>query len=150
MTILQAIEQANTTADVRNFAFANIAEFNAFIDSFNHLDYPVHVLQPFTTTQIWLSGRVKNTVTLNGWFLKRIDSDTTNFRAKKIEEDHLQPMRAKCMAFIKALLHTNDNTVIDPEVNEVLVTIRPEYALLATRAFGVSYTLTLPVIEGVC
>jgi len=150
MTILQAIERANSLANIPNFSFANLAEFNSFMDTFNHIDYPCHVLEPFTTTQVWLNGRVKTTVTLNGWMLKRIDSDTTNFRSAKIEETHLQPMREKAMAFIKQLLHDEDTVMVDPEVDTITVTIRPEYALLPARVFGVSYTLTLPVVEGIC
>ncbi len=150
MTILQAIQRANDLADIRNFNFANIAEFNSFMDTFTHLDYPAHVLEPFTTTQVWLNGRIKTTVSLNGWMLKRIDTDTTNFRSAKIEESHLQPMRETAMAFIKQLLHDEDTFVVDPEVDEITVTIKPEYALLPARVFGVSYNLTLPVVEGIC
>lgn len=150
MTILQAIQRANNLADIRNFNFANLAEFNSFMDTFNHLDYPCHVLEPFTTVQTWKNGRVNTMVTLNGWVVKRIDTDTTNFRSAKIEEDHLQPMREKCMAFIKELLHDEDTVMVDPEVDEIQVTIKPEYALLPARVFGVSYTLTLPVVEGIC
>lgn len=150
MTILQAIQRANNLADIRNFSFANLAEFNSFMDTFTHLDYPCHVVEPFTTSQIWLNGRVKTTVAINGWMVKRIDTDTTNFRSAKIEEEHLQPMREKCMAFIKELLHDDDTVLVDPEVNEISVTIKPEYALLPARVFGVSYSLVLPVVEGIC
>lgn len=150
MTILEAIELGNSQAGVKSFAFANISEFNEFMHSFESLDYPCHVVQPLTTSVAFLSGRTKTSVTVNGWFLKRINQDTTNFRSAKIESDHMEPMRALCKRFIKYLLQSSDIDIIDPEVDSIVCTIRPEYAFLPARLFGVSYTLTLPVVESIC
>jgi len=151
MTILQAIENANTTAGIRNFRFANIAEFNSFMDSFKFEDYPMHVVEPFTTPGIWLNGRMKATIPLRGWILKRIPQDTVNYRSKQIEELHLAPMRAYAKAFIKAILSSEEaDDIIDPEVEEVSFTIKPEYAFLPVQSFGVSYTLNLPIKESIC
>lgn len=150
MTILEAIQTANAKAGVTNFNFADISEFNAYMDSFNHLDYPAHVVSPFSTSVNWLNGRTKTTVTIQGWFLKRLSSDTTNFRSIKVEEIYLQPMREKCKLFLKHLMQDDDVFVVDPEVDSIICNIKPEYALLPARVFGVSYTLTLPVVESIC
>lgn len=151
MTILEHIEQANDAAQIRSFRFARIDEFNAFMQSFTFNDYPCNVLEPFTTSGVWLNGRTKTTVPMRGWVLKRINQDTTNFRTASVESEHLAPMRDLAKAFIKNLLSSTDaEDVVDPEVEEVSFTIRPEYAFLADHLFGVSYTINLPVREGIC
>lgn len=151
MTILELIEQANTTADIRQFRFARIDEVNAFMDSFTFNSYPCHVVEPFTTSVTWLNGRTKTAVQINGWVLKRIPQDTVNFKTKEVEELHLSPMREKCKAFVKALLHSDDaEDMIDPEVDQITASIKPEYGFLSAHLFGVSYQLTLPVRENIC
>jgi len=153
MTILEAIQQANTAVGIgiKQFQFADLTEFNAFNKSFETGLYPCHVMEPFTTSGVWLNGRVKLTVPLRGWILKPIPKDSTNFRKIELESLYLEPMRALAKSFIKNLLSSDEaDDVIDPEVDDVPFTIRPEYAFLADHLFGVSYTIQLPVREGIC
>jgi len=153
MTILEQIQQANDAIGigVKQFRFADISEFNQFNLSFVFEDYPCHVVQPFTTSGVWLNGRTKTTVPINGWFLRRIATDTVNFRAAEIESNYMQPMRELAKAFIKNILSSSEaDDLVDPEVDEVGFTIRPEYAFLKDHLFGVSYTIHLPVREGIC
>lgn len=153
MTILEHVEQANDAvgSGIKRFHFANISEFNAFMTSFTSGDFPCHVMEPFTVTGRWLNGRTRDTVPLNGWILKVISQDTVNWRSSQVESLHLEPMRALARAFIKALLSSDDaQDVVDPEVDEVPYTIKPEYAFLSSNLFGVSYTVQLPVRQGIC
>ncbi len=151
MKILELIQEANTRADIRTFSFANIAEFNSFMKSFTELDYPANVVEPFQTNLTWLNGRTKTVVNINGWVLKRIDTNTFNFRTAQVEELHLEPMRAKAKLFLKYLMSSESaEDIIDPEVDGITSTIKPEYAFLPSRLFGVSYTIQLPVIEKIC
>lgn len=153
MTILEHIQQANDAVGIgiKQFRFARMDEFNAFQGSFTSGDYPCHVMEPFTTVGTWLNGRARLTVPINGWMLKKLNQDTVNWRSAEIESQHLEPMRALAKAFIKALLSSDDaEDVVDPEVDEVQFTIKPEYMLLSSQLFGVSYTVQLPVRERIC
>lgn len=147
MTILQALQQANNEADIPTLAFANIQEFNAFMDSFNYDDYPVNIVVPFTSNGTTLNGRRKAIIPLQGWVLRRIPEEPLDVRSVAAEHDYIAPMRAKAVKFIAKLLETD---VIDPEVEGVTDTIRSEYAFLANHLFGVSYTVNVPVVESVC
>lgn len=144
MTLLQAIEQANIAAEIRTFRFANIREFQAFMDTFNELEYPCHVVVPFTNNGVWLNGRRKAVVPLQGWVLTRIEEDTSNFRSREVEERYLEPMRMMCKQFLYELINSD---IIDAEVNEITDTIRPEYAFLTANLFGVSYQVNIPIAE---
>lgn len=147
MTILEAIQEASNEADIPTLAFANIREFNAFMDSFNYDDYPVNIVVPFTSNGTTLNGRRKAIIPLQGWVLRRIPEEPLDVRSVSAEHDYIAPMRAKAVKFIAKLLETD---VIDPEVDGVTDTIRSEYAFLANHLFGVSYTVNVPVVESVC
>jgi hypothetical protein len=147
ITIVDCLEEANEAAHIKSFSFANIAEFNAFIESFNFSDFPANVVVPFTINGVFTNNRTKQVVPLQGWVLKRIDDDTVNVRTAKAERDHIQPMREKAISFLRAILDTD---MIDPEVENVSYTVRAEYAFLNQRLFGVSYTMNVPVMENIC
>lgn len=147
MTILEAIEQANETVGIRSFRFANLSEFNKFLESFEFEDYPCHVVVPFETRQEWYNNRIYNVAVIQGWVLKRIDEDTTNFKAAEIEALHIAPMRAKAKNLIREMVESD---VTNPEVERVTSSIKPEYGQLTASLFGVSYTLNWPIAEGIC
>jgi hypothetical protein len=146
-TILDAIKEANDEAEIPTLAFANIREFNAFMDSFNYSDYPVNIVVPFTSNGTHIGGRRKAVIPLQGWVLRRIPEDPLDLRSVKAEMEYIQPMRAKAIRFISKLLDTD---VIDPEIESVTDSIRSEYAFLAAHLFGVSYTVNIPVVEITC
>lgn len=153
LTILEHIQLANDAVGIpiKQFRFADLREFNAFNKSFTFENYPCHVMEPFSTGGLWLNGRTKTTVPLRGWILKRIPQDTVNFRTMDVEELHIKPMRDIAKAFIKNILssdHAED--IVDPEVDAVQWSIKPEYGLIAEHLFGVSYTINLPVRESIC
>jgi hypothetical protein len=147
VTILQAAQEANTAAGIRNFAFANLTEFNSFKDGFNELEYPINVMVPFTVNSQFLSRGIKNSVIIRGWVLTRLREDTNDFRSLKIEPDYINPMRVLAMTFVRRLL---DSDVIDSEVENVNATFVPEYQFLDSHLFGVSYSLTLPTKAHIC
>lgn len=147
MTILEAIEDANEAAEIRSFRFANFDEYNKFLESFTFEDYPCNVIVPVETRQEWLNNRVHNVAVIQGWMLRRIDTDTNVIKTREAEVQFVQPMRQLAMKFIRRLL---DSDIIDPEVERVTSNIKPEYGQLSARLFGVSYTLNLPIAESVC
>lgn len=148
MTILEAIEEANSSADIRNFKFARLDEWNSFIDSFEFQDYPAHLLVPFDVPFTFKDPKRHSVIPLQGWILTRISEDADDFRTSKVESVYLEPMRQIAFKFLKYLQRTSiiddDGTVT---INGV---IKPEYGFLSTRLFGVSYTINLPIIQGVC
>lgn len=147
MTILEALTEANDTAKIRTMAFANIAEFNSFQDSFTFQDYPANVIVPPSISGTRTNNRNKAVVALQGWVIQRIPEDTDNYRSIKIEETYMKPMREKAIKFINALLDTD---IIDPEVENISWTVRPEYMWLPNHLFGVSYTVNIPINTIVC
>jgi len=149
MTVLTAIEQANHDAGIRTLSFANIREFQSFMDSFLFQEWPVNVVVPFTVngTNNLQNGIRKSTVSLQGWVLTRVEEDPNDYRSKAMEEKYLEPMRKLAKTFIKRLLESD---IIDPQVQTVSDTITPEYGFLNAKTFGVSYSLQLPVVDNVC
>ena len=148
MTVLAAIQEANTAAGIETLSFANIKEFQAFMDSFKFADYPVNIVLPFTSNGTTLGNGIrKATIPLNGWVLTRIAEDTNDFRSLAVETAYLEPMRILAITFIKSLLATD---IIDNERLPVSDVIRPEYVFLEAHLFGVGYTVNLPIIQNVC
>lgn len=148
MTFLDAIEEANAEAAIHTLAFANIKEFQSFLDSFNFEDFPVNVVVPFTDNGTHTGGRRQGTIPLQGWVLTRISDEPLDLRSRKAEHDYIQPMRRLAKKFINKLLDTD---VIDPERSDgVSDSIRPEYAFLSAHLFGVSYTCSIPIEENIC
>lgn len=148
-TILQALEQANSDAEIRTFAFADIREFNSFNDSFKFEEYPVNVVLPFS-----ISGNlnqdqvaVKQVVAINGWILTRISEDTNDVRKKDLEAKYMEPMRHLAKLFMKSLAESD---IVDSEVTQLAYTIRPEYYFLKDHLFGCNYTINLPIQARVC
>lgn len=147
MTILEAVDEANEAAAITTLAFANIREFSEFVDSFNFSDYPVNIVVPFTSNGTHTGGLRKAVVPLQGWVLTRVTEEPLDLRSLAAETAYIQPMRTLAAKFISKLLQTD---VIDPEVENVTDSIRPEYAFLAAHLFGVSYTVNLPIVENQC
>ena len=147
MTLLQAIQTANTNAGINAFSFANIQEFQSFMDSFGFTTYPEHIVVPYQFNGSRENGRNNVVVPLQGWVVRRIPEDTNDYRTADIETLYMAPMRVLAIKFINSLL---DTTVIDPEVEKVTWTVRPEYMFLSSHVFGVGYTVNLPILESVC
>ena len=147
-TLLQAVEWSNQQAGIKpgSFQFARLDSWNEFKDSFNFNDYPAHVTMPWETKMVWLNGRVKSVMNMEGWIITRVPQKATDYKEKKMEELYLQPMRVIAKSFIRNLL---DCEIIDQEVTPVNVTITPEYMWLDANLFGVSYKASIPVLEQV-
>lgn len=149
MTILEAIQEAHAAAGIApaSLAFAQLQEFNSFMDSFQFSDYPVNVVVPVGIRGTFMNNRVKDIATVRGWMLTRISEDTNNFRSVQIEPVYINPMRVLAKRFLRQLLETD---IIDPEVEPVTYTIDPEYMFLTAHLFGVSYSISLPLRDNVC
>lgn len=147
-TVLEALLEATDSAGIGTFRFANITEFQSFLDSFEYSDYPINVVIPFTSQGTTINGRRKSIVTIEGWVLRRISEDTNDFRTEAVETAYLQALRTLAIKFLLALQQTD---IIDTDNNaSVRDTIRPEYAFLNAHLFGVSYSIQLPVVESAC
>ncbi len=149
MTILEAIQEASSLTDVVGLSFANIQEFNSFKDSFVFDDYPRNVLTPFTVNSTFpsITPRVKKTVLLQGWIITRISEDTNDWRSLLMESQYISPMREIAEKFVRQLLNSD---IVDPEAGDVTVRILPEYMWLNDHLFGVSYSVTIPLVSTVC
>lgn len=147
MSILDAIEEANTNAGIKHLSFAQLQEFNAFKDSFTFLEYPRNVVVPYALRGVIKNNRKKKIIPLQGWVLTRLRQDTNDFRSLEIEPDYIQPMRALAEKFIVQLLETD---VTDSEQEDVSYSINPEYMFLDAHLFGVSYTVNWPVHGKIC
>lgn len=147
MTILQAIQESNTEAGIKNLSFANLQEFNAFKEGFNFHDWPQNVLVPYDLQGRLMNNRKKKILIIQGWVLTRITEDTNDWRSVKLEEKYIQPMRALAEKFIVQLASKD---IVDPEEEVVNYTIKREYMFLDNHVFGVSYSLNLPVGAKIC
>ena len=149
MTILEAVEQANTEAGIRTLSFANLQEFQSFMDSFTFQEWPVNILVPFTVngTTNMATGIRNASVSLQGWILTRVTEDPNDYRTRKMEATYLNPMRTLAKKFIKEMINSD---IVDRNVSTISDTITPEYKFLNAQTFGVSYTLNLPIRDNVC
>lgn len=147
MTILEAIQEANINAKVKHLSFANLQEFNSFMDTFNELEYPHNVVVPFSLNGTFLNNRVKDVVILQGWMLTRLQEDTNDWRSVKLEPDYISPMRVLAKKFLINLLNSD---LTDSEVENVTYSIRAEYMFLSAHLFGVSYTMNWPINSKIC
>lgn len=145
-TIIQAVKKANLDAGIRNFSYARIDEFSAFMESFKELDYPRNIIVPIETRGTWAkAGQYNRIAVIQGWMLTRIKSDTSELRTAAAEEVYIEPMRQLAKAFLSNLTECD---IVDPEEENISDTIKPEYAFLSSGLFGVSYSMNLPVTEG--
>lgn len=149
MSVLTALQTANTQAGITGLSFANLQEFNSFMDSFNFTDYPRNIVVPFDLDGEFLNNRAKTTILIRGWILTRINQDTNDWRSLDLESLYIDPMRTLAMKFIKSLLNSEEIT-IDPEVERVRFHVKPEYMFLHAHLFGVSYSVNLPGVDRVC
>ncbi len=147
ITVLQAIQEANTAAGITTLAYANSQEFKAFMDKFAFTDYPVNLVLPFTVNGSILNGRTKDTITITGYVWKRVPEDGNDWRTLSVETSYIDPMRTLAKKFLKGLLDTD---IVDPEVEAVGYTTSPEYAETSSHLFGVKYTIQLPTVLNVC
>lgn len=149
ITIIEAATLANTQAGIRTMSFANLQEFQAFMDSFNFVEYPINVIVPFTVngTTNMNTGMRKAVVPLQGWVLTRVEEEQEDYRTKAMEIKYLNPMRILAKKFLKNLYNTE---IIDPETTSITDSIRPEYMFLNAKTFGVSYNANVPVRDNVC
>lgn len=148
MTLLQAVQEANELAFALpdRLAFANLTEFNSFVDSFTFPEYPINLVIPFTVNSEFIPPFTKDTAIIRGYMLTRIEQDTNDWRSPEIETLYIQPMRDLVKQFVKNLLLTE---VIDNSRNATL-SMSPEYMFLHPHLFGVMYSINLPVIQKVC
>jgi len=147
LSILEELQLANTAAKVKDLSFANLQEFNSFMDSFTFLEYPRNVVVPFSLNGTFVANRVKDVIPLQGWMLTRIREDTNDWRSVKLEPDYIAPMRSLARTFLIKLL---DSDLTDPEVNNVTYSITPEFMFLSSHLFGVSYRMNWPVVGKLC
>ena len=147
MSILEAIELANTDAGIRGLSFANLQEFNAFMDSFNFEDWPRNIVVPPVVNGTFNGIKAAETLVLRGWVLKRIPEDTNDWRSVKLEPDYISPMRDFARKFIRRML---DSGIVDVERDPVTYSITPEYMFLSSHLFGVSYQAQIPIMKNVC
>jgi len=146
-TVLQAIQEANTSAGITTLSYANSQEFKAFMDKFAYSEYPVNLVMPLTVSGTFLNGRTKDTVTITGYVWRRVPEDGNDWRSLPVETAYIDPMRVLAKKFIKALLNTD---IVDPELEAVGYTTSPEYAETSSQLFGVKYTVQLPTNLNVC
>lgn len=148
MTILEAIQQAsNDTTGIVGLSFANLQEFNAFKQSFDYQDWPRNIVIPPTVTGEYRNNRLKLTLQLRGWILRRIAEDTNDWRSVQLEPVYINPMRMLAFSFVRKMLNTD---FIDPEREIASITVTPEYMFLDNHVFGVSYQANIPILSHVC
>ena len=148
-TILETVEDANVTAGIRTLSFANLREFQSFMESFTFQEWPINILVPFTVngTTNMSTGIRKASVSLQGWVLTRVKIDPNDYRTRAMEATYLNPMRTLAKKFIKAMINSD---IVDRDVDTISDTITPEYKFLNGLTFGVSYVLNLPIRDNVC
>lgn len=148
MSILETIKQASTDAGFKGLSFANLQEFNAFMDSFTFLEYPRNVVVPFNLTGTFgQQGKKNKVLQLQGWALTRIAEDTNDWRSIDLEPKYIQPMRDLAEKFMASLVNSD---IINPEAVDISYSIKTEYMFLAAHLFGVSYTINLPISGRIC
>jgi hypothetical protein len=149
MTILEAIEDANTNAGITTLVFARtLAEFNEVIESFNFSDYPINVVIILRNNgRHTSSGRRKGAIRLDGYVLTRVSEEPLELRTRKAEHDYIQPMRTKAISFLTELIKSD---ITDPEEEVINDSVDSVYGFLSSHTFGVTYTITLPIVEQTC
>ena len=147
MTILEAIQLSTTDAGIRELSFANLQEFNSFMDSFNFEDWPRNIVVPPVVNGTFNGIKAAETLVLRGWVLRRISEDTNDWRSVLLEPDYISPMRDFARKFIRRML---DSEIVDPSRDPATYTITPEYMFLNQHLFGVSYQAQIPIIKNVC
>jgi hypothetical protein len=147
VSIIETLSEATDNAGFKGLSFANLQEFNAFHDSFRFEEYPRNIIIPYNTNGQIIENRKKKVIQLQGWGLVRISEDTNDWRSIKLEEKYIQPMRVMVEKFIVQVVNSD---LTDPEVTNIAYTIRPEYMLLNSHLFGVSYTLNWPITGSIC
>lgn len=146
-SIIEELELATENAGFKGLSFANLQEFNSFMDSFTFREYPRNVIVPYNLNGTLKNNRKKKYITLQGWGLLRIAEDTNDWRSVKLEEKYIQPMRVMVEKFLVQIANSD---VTDPEVEDITWSIRPEYMFLSAHLFGVSYTINWPIRGSIC
>lgn len=147
MTVIEIFQQASDDAGFKGVSYANIKEFNAFMDSFTFLEYPRNVIVPYTLNGRLKNNRKKKNITVQGWALTRIAQDTNDWRSLDLERDYIANLRGMAEKFLVSLASSD---LTDPEVEDIQYSIKPEYMFLAAHLFGVSYTIQWPVTGKIC
>lgn len=147
MSIIETLQLATDDAGFKGLSFANLQEFNGFMDSFTFLEYPRNVIVPYKLNGVLKNNRKKKTIPLQGWALTRISQDTNDWRSVDLEVQYIQPMRVLAENFIISLANSD---LTDSEVEDISYSITPEYMFLAAHLFGVSYTINWPVSGKIC
>lgn len=148
MTVIETFQQASDDAGFKGVSYANLQEFNAFMDSFTFLEMtPRNIIVPYTLNGRLKNNRKKKVITVQGWALTRIAEDTNDWRSLGLEIDYINNLREMAEKFLVNLANSD---ITDPEVEDIQYSIRPEYMFLAAHLFGVSYTIQWPVTGKIC
>jgi hypothetical protein len=146
-TIIEELKSATKDAGFKDLSFANLQEFNSFMDSFNFLDYPRNIIVPYNLNGTLKNNRKKKVIPLQGWALLRIKEDTNDYRSVKLEADYIQPMRVLVEKFLVQIANSD---LTDSEVEDISYSIKPEYMFLSAHLFGVSYSINWPIRANIC
>lgn len=144
MNILDCLESAYMQSGAKNFSYANLSEFNVFVESLGSSQFPTLIIVPPVMTGLISSPFTKYSITLTGWALYHIHEDVSYFRSPQVEGVYISPARDIVDRFVRGLLDSglNDNTATDNPY-----TARPEYAFLAQQLFGVSFEFRWNIIK---
>jgi hypothetical protein len=147
MTVIEIFQQASDDAGFKGVSYANLQEFNGFMDSFTFLEYPRNVIVPYTLNGRLKNNRKKKVIPVQGWALTRIAQDTNDWRSLDLERDYIANLREMAEKFMISLASSE---ITDPEVEDIPFSVKPEYMFLAAHLFGVSYTIQWPVTGKIC
>jgi|SRR6478609_153886 hypothetical protein len=135
-------EVSDNRTKVKNLKYARIENFNAFKNSFVTQDYPVNVVVPIPESGTNTGNQLKTVLQIQGWILTLIPDDVAASMDDEKAEEYIGPLRIQARKFLNGLGYIK---IVDPEVRNIVHTIKPEYAFLDMLLFGVSYTINLPV-----
>jgi len=137
----QILKEANLKTKIKDLHYARIEEFNIFKNSMVSTDYPTNVVVPIPESGNLIGNRTKSVLQLQGWVLSLLPGDANLMSTEEVEK-YLGPLRNEARKFLNALTYAK---IVDPEVQNIVYTIKPEYNFLDMLLFGVSYTINLPV-----
>jgi hypothetical protein len=149
MTILEAIEEANTAAGITGCDYANLKEFQSYVDKSGFNEYPINIVLPVPISGSYSTEtfNAKSVVVITGFILRRIAEDTNDWRSVSIETTYMEGIRDFFMTYLAKIA---DTEIVDKEVQTIRYSNNPEYAFLNNHLFGIRYTINLPVVQNVC
>lgn len=152
MTILEALEEVNDSlpSGIRpQFIYVSSQfEANNLADQLSTITSPVLVILPIIVVDTpGISGVIKTTFELSGFFLTKATGVTVDFTGSTAETTCIAPMRDLARKYIHKL---QEHSIIDPETSGLFTTTyTAEYGLWDAHLFGVFVRATVPVMEQV-